>query len=100
MRILVAIAMLLSAAPGKLHAQDLPEYCQENSAYRQKLQSLGPIIGVGASGSSGLLARPFPLLVAGQMCLTRGAGYEARYSIFFFGSKISFVKKINQIQMH
>ena len=79
---------------GKLLAQDLPEHCNSDISYQNNLQSMGPVIAVGASGSSGLWATPFPDLVAKQMCLREGAGFESRYSIFFFGSKISFLKKM------
>lgn len=94
MKILIALAVLISVSSPELFAQNLPSYCEDNNNYQQKLQDIGPVIAVGASGSSGLMATPFPLLVASQMCLKQGSGFESRYSIFFFGSKISFLKKM------
>jgi len=92
MKRLITLAALFAIGSTSLLAQDLPEHCKDNSSYREKLQALGPAIAVGASGSSGLMATPFPLLVANQMCLSEESGFESRYSIFFFGSKISFLK--------
>ncbi len=94
MKILIALVVLISVGSSELFAQNLPSYCEDNNNYQQKLQDIGPVVAVGASGSSGLMATPFPLLVASQMCLKKGSGYESRYSIFFFGSKISFLKKM------
>jgi len=94
MKILIKFIALLFIGTGSLLAQELPEHCNGNNIFRDNLQSLGPVIAVGASGSSGLWATPFPDLVANQMCLNEGAGFESRYSIFFFGSKISFLKKM------
>jgi hypothetical protein len=94
MKNLLALVVLISVGTADLFAQNLPSHCADNNNYRQALQGIGPVIAVGASGSSGLLATPFPLLVAGQMCLQQGSGFESRYSIFFFGAKLSFLKKM------
>jgi len=93
-KFLIILTALLSFGPTSLFAQNLPEHCNDNGKYGDNLQALGPVIAVGASGSSGLMATPFPLLIAKQMCLSEGAGFESRYSIFFFGSKISFLKRM------
>lgn len=94
----IILAVLLSLGSSDLFAQALPDYCEDDNQYGEELREMGPVIAVGASGSSGLLATPFPLLVANQMCLKEGAGFESRYSIFFFGSKLSFLKKMYREQ--
>lgn len=94
MRILITLGVFLSIGSTDLFAQRLPDHCEEDSSYREKLQDMGPVIALGASGSSGLTATPFPLLVASQICLKKGSGFESHYSIFFFGSKLSFLKKM------
>ena len=94
MKFLLVLVAIFSTVSTGVFAQDLPAHCKDNSSYRQNLQALGPAIAVGASGSSGLLATPFPLLAANQMCLTEESGFESLYSIFFFGSKISFLKEM------
>ncbi len=94
MKMLFALALLLLTESNDVFAQDLPAHCKNDSDYRGELQAKGPVIAVGASVSSGLWAKPFPTLVAYQMCLQRGNGYSSRYSVLFFGAKLSFLKKM------
>jgi len=91
--------MLLASVPLFAHTilgQDfhgLPAYCKNNTHQSDKLQNLGPVVAVGASVSSGMLAVSFPLLIASQMCLRKGAGFESLYIIFRKKSNFSFLKK-------
>ena len=94
MKIIFFFTVLLLFGSFDLSAESLPRHCRDNDSHTDRLKALGPVIAVGASGSSGLMATPFPELVANQMCLSEGSGFESRYSIFFFGSKLSFLKKM------
>jgi hypothetical protein len=91
MKTLLAIASFLLAHSTMLLAQALPAHC-ENAGFRDQLRSIGPVISVGASASSGLFAKSFPLLAARQLCFDQGAGFESRHSLGG-GSKFSFLKK-------
>ena len=91
MKILITILVFFSVGIPDLLASELPSYCRDNPDYRDKLQNIGPVVALGASASSGLLARSFPSLVANQMCLERGSGFESKYA-FGFGTKYSFLK--------
>jgi hypothetical protein len=91
--IVFTLVVLLTLVAANLHAQELPEYCTGDSAYEAQLRALGPVATVGASVSSGLWAKPFSTLVAYQMCLSEGDGYEASYSFLFFGGKLAFLKR-------
>ena len=86
--------MLLVASfigPSDLLAQDLPAFCETDAKTRNQLQELGPVAAVGASSSSGLMAKSFPEVAANQMCLSQGNGFEGHY-LFDFGTKYGFVK--------
>lgn len=72
-------------------AQGLPAYCQD-AAYREQLRAIGPVVSVGASASSGMLAKSFPRLAANQLCLDQGSGYAALHT-FNNRSKFPFLKK-------
>ncbi len=91
MKTLPAVVAFLLAQSTALFAQALPAHC-ENTGYRDLLRAIGPVISVGASASSGLFAKSFPLLAARQLCFDRGAGFESRHSLGG-GSKFSFLKK-------
>jgi hypothetical protein len=91
MKILIPVLVYFSIAIPDLLASELPSYCEDNPGFRDQLQNIGPVIALGASASSGLLAKSFPSLVANQMCLEKGSGFESRYS-FGFGTKYSFLK--------
>ncbi len=91
MKILITVLVYLSVAIPDLLASELPSYCIDDSSFRDKLQEIGPVVAVGASASSGLLAKSFPSLVANQMCLEQGSGFESKYS-FGFGTNYSFLK--------
>ena len=75
-----------------LLAQNLPAYCEADTSYRNQLKDLGPVVAVGASASSGLMAKDFPQVAANQMCLTHGAGFESHY-LFDIGTKDGFLRK-------
>ena len=72
-------------------AQGLPAHCQD-AAYRDQLRAIGPMVSVGASTSSGMLAKSFPLLAANQLCLDPGSGYASLHT-YGAGSKFPFLKK-------
>jgi len=91
MKILVTILVFLSVGAPDLFASGLPAYCEDDPGFRDELQKIGPVVALGASASSGLLAKSFPSLVANQMCLEQGSGFESKYS-FGFGTKYSFLK--------
>jgi len=91
MKILIPVLVYFSVAIPNLLASELPSYCEDDSSYRDKLQKIGPVVALGASASSGLLAKSFPALVANQMCLEKGSGFESKYS-FGFGTSHSFLK--------
>ncbi len=91
MKILIPVLVYFSIAIPDLLASELPSHCKDNPGFRDKLQEIGPVVSLGASASSGLLAKSFPSLVANQMCLEKGSGFESRYS-FGFGTKYSFLK--------
>ncbi len=57
-------------------------HCREAPELARALRELGPVMAVGASVSSGLLAEEFPHVVARQLCLEEGAGYFARFAYF------------------
>ena len=91
MKILVTILVFLSVGAPDLFASGLPPYCEDDPGFRDNLQKIGPVVSLGASASSGLLAKSFPSLVSNQMCLQQGSGFESKYS-FGFGTKYSFLK--------
>jgi len=91
MKILIPVLVFFSLGVPDLLASELPSYCGDNPGFRDQLQNIGPVVALGASASSGLLAKSFPALVANQMCLEQGSGFESRYS-FGFGTKYSFLK--------
>jgi len=88
---LITVLVLFSVVIPDLLASGLPSYCEDNPGFSDKLQRIGPVISLGASTSSGLLAKSFPTLVANQMCLEKGSGFESKYS-FGFGTNYSFLK--------
>jgi len=91
MKKLITVLVLFSLGVPDLLASGLPSYCEDETSFRDKLQEIGPVVAVGASASSGLLAKSFPSLVATQMCLENGSGFESKYS-FGFGTNYSFLK--------
>jgi hypothetical protein len=91
MKKLIIFLVLFSVGITDLLASGLPSYCEDNSSFSDKLQNIGPVVSLGASASSGLLAKSFPALVANQMCLEQGSGFESKYS-FGFGTNYSFLK--------
>jgi hypothetical protein len=97
MRFLFVAIVLFSVGTVGSFAQDLPAHCDDNAGYRGQLQSIGPVVSVGASASSGMFARSFPLLVAQQMCLTQGSGFQSRHT-FSGATKFPFLKKAFQEQ--
>jgi hypothetical protein len=72
-------------------AQGLPAYCQD-ATLREQLRAIGPVVSVGASTSSGMLAKSFPLLAANQLCLSQSSGYASLHT-FSSRSKFPFLKK-------
>jgi hypothetical protein len=72
-------------------AQGLPAYCQD-AAFREQMRAIGPVVSLGASTSSGMLAKSFPLLAANQLCLSQGSGYASLHT-FSSRSKFPFLKK-------
>ena len=48
---------------------DLQSYCTEDPALAQALSKMGPVMGLGASVSHGLMARSASEVVADQLCL-------------------------------
>ncbi|MGH8616895.1 MAG: hypothetical protein ACREUW_04335 [Burkholderiales bacterium] len=72
-------------------AQALPAYCQD-AAFREQMRAIGPMVSVGASTSSGMLAKSFPLLAANQLCLSQGSGYASLHT-YSSRSKFPFLKK-------
>jgi hypothetical protein len=91
MKKLIIFLVLFSLGVPDLLASGLPSYCEDESSFRDKLHEIGPVVALGASASSGLLAKSFPSLVANQMCLEQGSGFESKYS-FGFGTNYSFLK--------
>jgi hypothetical protein len=91
MKIFITILVFFSVGVPDLLASELPSYCEDGSSYQDNLQNIGPVVALGASASSGLLAKSFPSLVANQMCLQQGSGFESKYA-FGFGTKYSFLK--------
>ncbi len=71
------------------------QHCEDAEEAR-KLSALGPILGLGASVSHGLLAKSFPEVVANRMCLKSGEGYYSHYKFFSRDHKdtFKFMKKI------
>ena len=92
MKILITVIVFFLVGTADLFAQDLPAYCEDNAGYRDQLRSIGPVVSVGASASSGFFAKSFPLLAARQMCLRQGSGFESRHT-FGGASKFPFLKK-------
>jgi len=72
-------------------AQGLPAYCQD-ATFREQLRAIGPMVSVGASTSSGMLAKSFPLLAANQLCLNQSSGYASLHT-FSNRSKFPFLKE-------
>ena len=91
MKILIPVLVYFSFAIPDLLASELPSYCEDDPGFRDQLQNIGPVVALGASASSGLLAKSFPTLVANQMCLEQGSGFASKYS-FGFGTNYSFLK--------
>lgn len=85
------IALTFCAGMTAAVAQGLPAYCQD-AALREQLRAIGPVVSVGASASSGMLAKSFPLLAANQLCLEQGSGYASLHR-FSDRSKFPFLKK-------
>lgn len=79
-------------AQNQTASEGLPAHCAD-ARVRDTLRALGPVASVGASASSGMLARSFPLMVANQLCLTPGDGYEALHD-FGGGDKFKFLKQV------
>lgn len=73
-------------------AQELPAYCQD-ATFREQMRAIGPMVSVGASTSSGMLAKSFPLLAAHQLCLNQRSGYAALHT-YSDVSKFPFLKKV------
>lgn len=82
----------LMGVSARLCAQGLPAHC-DDPVQRESLQRLGPVVSVGASASSGLFAKSFPLLAAQQLCLSQGAGFESRHS-FGGSTQFPFLKRM------
>ena len=92
MKTFFSLMIVFTIGVSDLLAQDLPAYCEADTSYRNQLKDLGPVVAVGASASSGLMAKTFPQVAANQMCLTHGAGFESHY-LFDIGTKYGFLRK-------
>lgn len=75
-------------------------HCQAEPQLAQKLRLQGPVMALGASVSSGLLADEFPEIVAKQMCLEDGRDYFYRFAYFdrVYQRTFDFMEKIYRRQ--
>lgn len=90
MKILFIVLTFCAGITGAT-AQELPAYCQD-ATLREQMRAIGPMASVGASTSSGMLAKSFPLLAANQLCLNQSSGYAALHTLSD-RSKFPFLKK-------
>ena len=63
----LCLILLLSVRVAQ--GDELPSYCTEDPALARELSRMGPVMGLGASVSHGLLARSASEIVADQLCL-------------------------------
>ena len=63
------LCMLLSLPAHVAFGEELPSYCREDPDLARELSRMGPVMGLGASVSHGLLARSASEIVADQLCL-------------------------------
>lgn len=63
------LCMIFSLATHSALGEELPSYCREDTDLARELSRMGPVMGLGASVSHGLLARSASEIVADQLCL-------------------------------
>ena len=65
----VVLCLIILFSARVAWGDDLPSYCETDPELAQDLSKMGPVMGLGASVSHGLMARSASEIVADQLCL-------------------------------